>query len=492
MSLKRQAATGFFWVAIERFGQLFLQAILFVILSRLLSPDDFGLIAMLMIFFAISQSFIDSGMGQALIRQTHISDKDRSTVFWFNMLLSMLFYLFLYVSAPYIAKFFKQPQLIALTRVLGLSIIFFGITVVQRAELTHKLNFKTQAYATIPAFAIAGLASVILAYTGFGVWSLVAQYLLLAVFSSLFLWLMRPIKILMRWDRDSFTRLFGFGYKLLLSGLINTVYIHIYKLVIGRLFSSGVLGFYTQAQKMRDMVTQGLMSVIDKVSYPLLSKSKDNIEQLKQNYRKMIKVSSFVVFPSILSMMLLAEPIVVHTLGVKWQPSAIYLQLICTHGILYHLHAINLNALKVLGRSDLFLRLEIIKKINITIAILISMPFGIFGLLIGQIISSYFALFINSFYTVKFLRYSYFQQGRDIVEILLLSLPLVIFIYCFQNLFEINSLLVLILCLVSGGGVYVVTGFAVKSATFTLIFDTLQAYLPKSLKRKHHLYDTRN
>jgi len=487
MSLKSQATAGFFWVAIERFGQLFLQAILFVVLARLLTPQDFGLIAMLMIFFAVSQSFIDSGMGQALIREKEITDQDRSTVFWFNMLLSILFYIFLFVAAPYIAVFYKQPQLISLTRVMGLSIVFYGITVVQRAELTQKLNFKTQAYATLPAFAIAGCISIILASTGFGVWSLVAQYLLLAAGSSIFLWLMRPMKILLKWNRDSFARLFGFGYKLLLSGLLNTLFAHIHKLVIGKLFSASVLGFYTQAQKMRDIITHGLMSVIDKVSYPLLSKTGGEVDRLKQNYRKMIKASSFIVFPSILLLMLLAKPIMMHVLGEKWLPAAPYLQIICTHGLLYHLHAINLNVLKVLGRSDLFLKLELIKKVNIALAIIIGIPFGIYGILIGQVISSYFALFINSFYTVKLLKYTYAQQGKDVLDVLLLSIPMTVYVIGFQYFFNIDSIVILIICITSAGILYLATNLVIKSTTSLLLLDLAQPYLPQSLKNKLHI-----
>ena len=487
MSLKKQATKGFIWVAIERFGQLFLQGVLFVILARLLSPEDFGLIAMLTIFFAISQSFIDSGMGQALIREKHISDEDRSTVFWSNMLLSVLFYIILFFSAPFIASFYEQPQLIALTRVMGLSVIFFGVTIVQRSELTQKLNFKAQAYATLPAFVIAGITSVILAFQGFGVWALVAQYLLISAFSSMILWLMQPGKILFIWNRSSHNRLFGFGYKLLLSGLLNTIYTHAYKLVIGKLFAASVLGFYTQAQKMRDIITHGLMNVISKVSYPLLSKAGEDTKRLKNIYQQLIRGSSFIVFPSILLLMILAKPIVLYVLGKQWLPSVAILQIICTHGILYHLHAINLNALKVLGRSDLFLKLEIIKKINITVAIIIGIPFGIYGLLIGQVISSYIALFINSYYTVKFLKYSYIQQGKDILGVLTLSVPMVVFVFTFQWFIGINSLGMLALCGMLAGLCYLITNIAYRTPTSILVFDTISPYLSKRIKKALHI-----
>ena len=487
MSLKKEAAKGFFWVAIERMGQLVLQALLFVILARLLSPSDFGLVAMMMVLFAISQTFIDSGMGQALIRQKHISDEDRSTVFWFNLLLSAVFYLLLYFSAPYVASFYEQPKLQPLIRVMGIAIFFYGFTVVQRAELTHGLDFKTQASATLPAFLIAGATSAIMAYLGFGVWSLVAQYLLLAGCSSLFLWIMKPLKIIVVWNRDSFKRLFGFGYKLFLSGLLNTVYNQIYKLVIGKVFSAATLGFYTQAQKTRDLITRGLMTVIDKVSYPLLSKSNTDLERLKENYRKMIKGSSFLIFPCILLLIVLAKPIVWYTIGEKWLPAVPYLQVICIHGILYHLHAINLNVLKVLGRSDLFFKLEIIKKVNTTIAIVIGLQFGIYGLLIGQVVTSYFALFINAYYTVKLINYSYTEQGGDILGMLLLSLPSCLFAYGFQLIISIDSLLLLIACLVGSGVVYIGTHIFLKTPTSKLLWGTVLLYLPPKIKNRFNL-----
>lgn len=486
MSLKKQAAKGFLWVAVERFGQILLQAILLVVLARLLTPADFGMSAMLTIFFAIAQSFIDSGMGQALIREAHISDEDRSTVFWSNLALSVFFYVVLFIAAPYIATFYELPQLVSMTRVMGLSVIFFGVTIVQRSELTQQLNFKTQAKATLPAFAIAGTTSIILAYLGYGVWALVAQYLLLAACSSFFLWFWSPSRILFVWSKASFNRLFGFGSKLLLSGMLDTVYKNVYKLIIGKLFSASILGFYTQAQKMRDIITHGLMSVISKVSYPLLSKAGGDVQKLKHSYRQMIKASSFVVFPSLILLMLMAEPIVHYVLGEQWLPTVPFLQLICIHGVLYHLHAINLNALKVLGRSDLFLKLEIIKKANTTIAIVISIPFGIYGLLIGQIITSYIALFINSYYTVKLLKYSYFSQGKDVLGVLLLSVPMALFIFLLMRIVSIDSFFMLVVGVVLAGLVYIATNMVYRTQTAMLIFDTARTLLVNKNKKTLH------
>src|SRR5690625_2158795 len=423
-SLKSQASKGVIWTAAERFGQQLIQAVIFVILARLLTPEDFGLIAMLMIFFAVSQSLIDSGMGQALIRLKEITDEDRSTVFWFNLLLSLVFYGLLYLGAPAIASFYDRPELVDLTRVMGLAVIFFGIAIVQRSEMTQQLEFKKQAFAQIPAVTIAGITSVTLAYLGYGVWALAVQYLLLALVSSLILWIQQPAKIHFAFYKESFKNLFGFGYKLLLSGLLNTVFSNISRLVIGKFFAAATLGFYTQAQNVRKLASQNLISVIQKVTYPLLSKTADDPKRMKRGYRQDIQASTFIIFPGMVLLFIFADPLMVYVLGPQWQPAAPFLKIICLYGILYHLHAINVNVLNVMGRSDLFLILEIIKKAYTTNVIIVGLQFGIWGLLIGQVISFYLSLFINSYYTARFIDYSIAAQAKDVVEVMYLFVPM--------------------------------------------------------------------
>lgn len=487
MSLRTKASAGVFWVAIERFGQQFLQAVIFIILARLLTPEDFGLVAMLMIFFAIAQSFIDSGMGQALIREKEITDQDRATVFWFNLLLSLLFYAILFISAPWIAAFYERPELIDLTRFMGLAVIFFGVAIVQRSEMTQQLEFKKQAYAQIPAIFIAGIVSVLMAYFGFGVWALAMQYLLMALISSLALWFLQPTRILFEFNKDSFKRLFGFGFKLLLSGLLYTTYKHIYKLVIGKFFAAATLGFYTQAQKLKQLVTSNLIGIIQKVTYPLLSKTQDDQERLKRGYRQVIKVSSFVIFPAVIMLFILAKPIMVLVLGEQWEPAAPFLQILCISGVLYHLHAINLNVLKVLGRSDLFLKLEILKKVNTTIAIIVGLQFGIWGLLIAQVISSYIALFINTYYSAKFLNYSISEQVVDVLQVMLLSLPIIVVFGGISWFYPVESLVMLTVYIVLSILAYVSFNLFYRSETSENVIEMISPYLPLKMKSFLHL-----
>lgn len=487
MSLKAEASKGVLWVAVERFGQQILQVIIFIVLARLLTPEDFGLVAMLMIFFAVAQSFIDSGMGQALIREDEITDQDRSTVFWFNLILSVAFYGLLYISAPLIANFYEQPELIELTRVMGLTVIFFGIAIVQRSEMTQSLEFKKQAYAQVPSVLIAGIVSITMAYMDYGVWALVAQYLLVALVSSTALWILRPAAIHLRFDKESFKRLFSFGYKLLLSGLIHTVYQHIYKLVIGKFFAASTLGFYTQAKKMQELASQNLVGVIQKVSYPLLAKTKDDPVRLKNGYRKVVQSSSFIIFPSILLLMVFAEPLMRYVLGVQWLPAAPFLQILCLSGMLYHLHSINLNILMVVGRSDLFLKLEIIKKTNVTIAIIVGLQFGIYGLLIGQVISSYIALLINTWYTAKFLNYSILEQSKDVLQVLVLAVPMIAFMATLSFFLPVQSLLTLIVYLMLAAVVYVGSNLLYRSEIVNIILEMSAPFLPKKIKTILHV-----
>jgi len=478
MSLTEQAGKGFFWVAVERFGQQLLQGISLIILARLLTPDDFGLVGMLMIFLAVSQSFIDSGMGQALIREKTITDSDRATVFWLNLFMSIVFYGLLFFTAPLIAAFYRQPELISLTRVMGLAIIFNGVAIVQRAELTQKLEFKKQAYAQVPSLFIAGVVSIVMAYYNYGVWALVAQFILTSFFSSLFLWMLAPSRILIKWDAESFHRLFHFGYKLLLSGLLDTTYQHIYKLVIGKFFMAATLGFYTQAQRVQQLASQNLVGIIQKVTYPLLSKAGEDPVRLKRGYRQVIQSSSFLVFPGMLLMILFARPIMLYILGPQWLPAAPFLQILCLSGILYHLHAINLNILQVLGRSDLFLKLEIYKKLVITAAIIVGLQYGIFGLLIGQVIASYLALWINTYYTAKFLNYSIFEQVQDVLIVFLFSLPMMAVAYLITLAIPVESIWHLLLYLLISGGIYIFT-ILIKR---TQVTDIALSFLPDRLK----------
>jgi teichuronic acid exporter len=310
MSLKKQAASGVFWVAIAQYGQQLVRVVVFIALARLLSPEDFGLVAMVMIFFEISQVLVNSGLGQALIRLQVITDEDRSTVFWFNLAISVLLFGVLFMSAPGIASFFDVPKLTNLVRFMGLAILFFGIAIVQRSELTQRLDFKSQALIQLPTAIVAGGISITMAYTDYGVWALATQFVMSALLSSALYWILKPSKISFKWYPNSFKNLFGFGYKLMLSGMLETIFQNMYKLVIGKYFAASILGFYTQAKNIQAMAGQHLIGIIQKVAYPLLSKTNDDPKRMRTGYRQVILTSSFVIYPAMFSIIIFADQII--------------------------------------------------------------------------------------------------------------------------------------------------------------------------------------
>jgi O-antigen/teichoic acid export membrane protein len=390
---------------------------------------------------------VDSGLGQALMRQQEISDEDRATVFWTNLLISLLIVVLLFIAAPQIELFFNAAGLGKLLRIMSLTIVFNALSVVQKAELSHQLNFKLQATAQVPAVLFSGILAYLLATMGYGYWALVAFALSSSLLNSSLLWLLSPRKLLLVWSSSSFKHLFGFGSRLMLSGLLDTFFQQLYRLVIGKYFEAKTLGYFVQSQNLQQMVGQNIATVINRVTLPLLSKVKDDKHQLKTIYRQILILSSTVIFPAMLLLLVFAEPIVWHVLGKQWLPSVPYLQLLTATGMLYHLHAINLNVLLVLGRSDLFLRLEIIKKINIVIGIVVGFPFGVEGLLWASLVTSVVALFINAYYTVVFLSYSMGEQVKDIFIVFLKTCPMLFLAWLLAHYHQPSNLGWLILYL---------------------------------------------
>lgn len=479
MSLGQKTLSGFIWTLSSNLGSKVITLILGIILARLLDPEDFGLVAMLYIFFEVSNVIVNSGFSQALIREDTFTEEDKSTAFSINLILAVSLYLILWFGAPWIARFYENSQLVDLTRVMGLTIIIQGLTVVQRADLVHHLRFKLVSLISIISGLIAGIVSVILAFQGFGVWSLAANYVLVTLGFSIIIYAKNPWFPKYFIIRESFQRLFGFGSKLFLSGLLDTFYRNVYKLIIGKFFSASVLGFYTQAQIYVQQLTQGTISTLQSVTYPILSKTKNDPERLKLAYRKIILASSYILFPLTIGLGLVAEPLILTLVGEKWRQSVPFLQLLCLSGALYHLHSINLNILKVMGRSDLFLKLEVIKKVNITIAIVIGLSFGIWGLLIAQVISSYVALLINMYYTRKFIDYSYLEQFKDLLPVLIQSLPMFCGVFLFLHYTALPSFISLGGAVLLGAILYLGTTISVRSFALKQIVDLLSDKYPQ-------------
>ena len=444
---KRKTTLSVLWVAIERLGQQFLQVIVSIVLARFIAPEAFGLVALLVVLFTVSQTLIESGLGEALIREPKVDDKDISTVFWYNLIISIIAYIILFFASPLFANFYNLPELIPMTKVMGLSIIFFGLSSVNKAELTRNLNFKKQAIAQLPAIVISGVIAVIMAVYDYGVWAIIANYLLISIGTSLAIWIVNPIKIKFIFSKASFSKLFAFGNKLLISNFIGIIFLHIYTIVIGKLYPANILGYYSQAQKIQRLSSNNLANVIQKATYPILVQVQNDGRSLKDGYKKIIMASSIIIFPLLISLFIFSDSIITLLLGDNWLQSSYYFKYLIIAGMMYHLNSINLNILKVKGRSDLFLQLEIIKKLVVTLALVIGIFYGIQGILIGQAITPIIAFIINSYYTEKFINYSIKEQIVDILGVLLLTLPMIIIGLVLNYYLKVDDLFTLTICL---------------------------------------------
>ncbi|MCD4832929.1 MAG: lipopolysaccharide biosynthesis protein [Bacteroidales bacterium] len=450
MTLKQKTVSGLLWSFIDNFAKQGITFIVGIILARLLSPREFGLIGMITIFIAISQSFIDSGFTQALIRKKNCTQADYSTVFYFNLAMGIFFYCLLFFLAEYISHFFKEPQLILIIRVIGLGLIINAFTIVQRAKLTKNINFKLQTKISVIATIGSGIIGITMALNDYGVWSLVMKMLTGYILTSLLLWFWNNWKPTWIFSLKSFKELFAFGSKLLLSGLIETTYRNIYLLIIGKYFTATELGYYTRADQFNKLPSSNITMVIQRVSYPVLASIQDDKSQLKAAYQKLIKSTMLITFVLMMGLAAIAKPMVLLLIGEQWLPSVIYLQLLCFVGMTYPLHAINLNMLNVQGRSDLFLKLEIIKKLMAVPIIIIGILLGIKAMIVGMIVISLIAYFLNSYYSGKLINYSSIQQLKDISSSFLLAIFVGIVIFVTGNLIQASNFVKLLIQILTG------------------------------------------
>lgn len=436
-SLKNNMANGILWSVIERFSVQGMQFILGIVLARLLVPTDYGLIAMIAVFLSISQALVDSGFSQALIQKKNTNEKDFYTVFYFNLLVSILIYFILFFLAKPISTFYETPHLAIIIQVIGLNLILSSFSIVPIAKLSKKLDFKSLAKATLISVIVSGLIAIYLAYKGWGVWALVAQMLIKSTLNSILLCILIQWKPKFVFSRASFNTLFSFGSKLLATGLLNAVYNNMYLIVIGKFYDASQLGLYTRANQLQQFPSESVTTVIQRVTYPALCSIQDNKEELELYYKKLIRLSAFIIFPLMVGLAVISKPFIIVILTEKWIGAVPLLQMLAFVGILYPIHAINLDILKVKGRSDLFLRLEIYKKLLITLMLLITFSFGIKVMIIGQIITSIGFLYVNTYYTSKLITYSLYSQVKDILPIFILSISMGGLVYL--TIFSIGS-----------------------------------------------------
>lgn len=434
--IRDKSLRGIKWSAIESYANQGIQFILSLIMARLLLPSDYGLIGMIAIFFAVAQTFVDSGFGEALIRKLDQSEADYSTVFYFNILVSIGCYLILFFSAPLIATFFKEPILKEIVRVVGLTVIINSFKVVQVARFTIDVDFKAIAKATLTSNLVSGIIGIILAYHGVGVWALVYQNIIACILNVIILWFISKWRPRLIFSRESFNDLFSYGSKILGAGLLNTLYQNVNTLCIGKFYTPADLGYYTRGCQFPQLLGQNFTSVVQRVTFPILSKIQNDDKRLIEIYRKYIRLMSLVLIFALMLLAALGKPLILLLLGSKWAEAIIFLQIYSFAMMTDHVTQLNLNLLKVKGRSDLLLKLEIVKKIISFGILFASIPFGVVAICLSKVVYSQIATYINTYYTGRLFGLNYWEQLKDygpyFIYSALACIPPYLLTYCSQ------------------------------------------------------------
>ena len=480
-SLRDKTVKGVGWSAIDNVAQYSVSFIVSIVLARLLSPDEYGLIGIVGIFTSICTTLINGGFGSALIRKKDASDDDYNTAFVVNLGLSLMLYFIVFACAPLIAKFFDREVLVDLTRVSSLGMIVGAFALVQQTRLTKRIDFKTQTKITLVASIVSGVLGIVMAAIGCGVWSLVAQGLSSQIFRTVFLWVFNKWVPRLSFSKNSFFALFGFGWKMMVSGLLDTVWKELYQVVVGKYYSPATLGQYTRAKQFSQLFSSNLTSVIQRVTYPVLSVVQDDKERLVGAYRRIIKTTMFVTAISMFFLGSISGPLIYCLIGPKWHEASIYLPLICISGSLYPLHAINLDMLKVQGRSDLFLVLEIIKKIINLVPLFIGAFVGIMPMLYVNVFTGVIAYFLNSFWSGKMLGYSSWMQIKDVAPSYGVAILVSLSVW-FLKFLPISNWLILPLQVVVGGIVLFMICWKVQLPECIEIKQLLIPYVQRIVK----------
>ncbi|MEW6115770.1 MAG: lipopolysaccharide biosynthesis protein [Nitrospirota bacterium] len=421
-SLQHTTVYALLWSFLDAVAQRGVQFIISIVLARLLFPEQFGLIGMLTIFMAVTRTFLDSGFGAALIQKQEVTQTDICSIFYFNIAVGLAAAGLLSLAAPWIAAFYRQPILTPLTRALSLTIVINSFGMIQKTVLTKHINFKVQTKVSLIAGVLSGAAGITLAAHGFGVWSLVVQQISASLFATVSLWAFSSWRPALIFSFTALREMFGFGSRLLASSVLNQFFDNIYFVVIGKLFSATDLGFFTRAKTMNDLPSQTLSGIVARVTFPVFSTIQGDRARLKRGLKKALAILVLVNFPLMIGLAVIARPLVLALLTEKWAACVPYFQLLCVVGMLFPLQAMNLNVLQALGRSDLFLRLEIIKKIMIVINIAVTWRWGISAMIYGMIINSVISYYLNSYYNGVLVDYPLREQVLDLLPYLIVAI----------------------------------------------------------------------
>lgn len=471
---RKSVLSNLFWRFSERTAAQGVSFVVSIVLARMLTPEDYGLVGLITVFISIATVFVSSGFGSALIQKENVTQTDYSSVFFFSIVMGVVMYVSLLFTAPVIANFYKEPSLISIIRVLALSLIIGGINSVQQAYVSRTMQFKRFFYSTIIGTAISAIIGIYMAYRGAGVWALVAQTLSNQIIDTCILWFTVKWRPTLEFSMSEMKKMFKYGWKLLFSTLIDTVYNNLYSLVIGKFYSAKDLGYYNRGRNIPNIVITNINGSIQSVMFPAFSNCQGDKIKLKSMVRRSIVTSTYIIMPAMIGLAAVAEPLTVLLLTEKWLPSVPFMQFSCFILAFWPIHTTNLQAINAVGRSDIFLKLEIIKKIIGFSIMIISIPYGLYTMMVGSCFSAIISSFLNASPNKKLLNYGYREQIKDILPAMLLSLFMggIVLIW---TLFDLNKIAVLIFQIITGMTIYIGGSKLFKLESYNYIVEMVKS-----------------
>jgi len=452
-NLKSKTTNAAIWSTLDKFLEQGIRFIIGLFVARLLFPSDYGLIGMIAIFLAIPDVLVNSGFGSALIQKKSANDSDFSTVFYFNICVGVIVYLILYLTAPLIADFYQEPQLILITRVVGLTIIINSFALVQRTFLTKNLNFKVQTKISFFSILPSGIIGILFAYYGYGVWAIVFQSLSSRILTTSFFWIFNNWRPKLVFNLQSLKSLFSFGSNLLAAGIFYTIFSRIYTVVIGKFYDAESLGNYTKAYQIARMPANSITSIIERIAFPVFSTLQNDIDKLLIGFRKFARIAAFINFPIMIGLIVLSEPLVRLILTDKWLQIVPYIQVICIGGLIIPLHTLSLSIIKAKGDSKIFLRLEFVKNIISTIVIFIIYRWGIMAIIYSNVVLAYLFLYVNFYFAGKKMNFTFGKHLVDLLPYFGMSLITMVIMYI-SGYFLSSDILKLLVPTITGILVY--------------------------------------
>lgn len=477
-TLKEKTVFGMMWSAVGKMGTLAINFLSNLVLARLLMPEDFDYIGMLAIFLAVSNIFIQGGLGAALIQKKNPTKLDYSTVFYWNLVFSVIFYVILFAIAPLVARFYNLPVLQPMLRVQSSVLIIQSFAIVQITQLQKRMNFRALAIRNMAAALAGTLIAIPLALRGYGAWSLVASAITAAIVNVLLLWMLSDWRPSMAFSFSSLKSLFSFGGLMLLSSLAETLYVNLQGLIIGKRFPAGNLGYYMQAKKLEEVPVTGLSSIVNEVTFPAFATLQDDPDRLLEGVRKSTKALIFLNFPMMILLIIIALPLITLLYGAKWETSVPYFQILCISGLIYTINTLNTNVIKALGKGKIYFLIQIIKRIIGIAMIFIGMTFGIYGLLWAAAGVSYISFIINALVNKKLINYGIISQLRDILPCLLTALVAGAITYALKSLLPLHIYIVMLIQIFVYAIVYILLAKLLK-------IEGLQTYVTTLSKMFH-------